>query len=211
MKKKFLAGIAALTVLVACDPSTLQNALSSAQSGISTQDLISGVGALVENLTSSDNITEADLVGSWQYYSPAVSFRSEDFLKKAGGAAAATIIEKKLEPVYKSVGMDKTVLTVNEDKSFNMQFGKMSLNGTLQKDNANKCFVFNFKVLGATLVSSSAFVSKTAMNSIVVTFDVSKLEKILSAAAAISGNSTVKSLTSLLSSYDGIRAGFRMK
>ena len=209
MKKKIFAGIAALSLLVSCDPSSLQNVLSS--SGISTDDVISGVGALIENLTSTENITEADLVGTWRYSSPAISFKSDNFLKKAGGAAAATAIESKLKTYYQSVGMDKTVLTVNEDKSFTLKVSKVSLKGTLARQSEHNQFVFAFKILGVNAFSSPAYIAKSATGTIAVTFDVSKLEKIISAAASFSGNSAAQSVASLLSSYDGIRAGFRMK
>ena len=72
-------------------------------------------------------------------------------------------------------------------------------------------FVFNFSILGFNAFSSSAFVAKSATGTIAITFDVSKLEKIVTAVATFSGNSTAQSVASLLSSYDGIRAGFRMK
>ena len=211
MKKKLFASLAAVALLVSCDPSTLQNAISTATNGISSTDLVNGLGALIENATSNENITEADIVGTWSYSAPAVSFKSDNFLKKAGGVAAATAIESKLKPYYSSAGIDKTVLTVNNDKSFAMKVGKTTLNGTLQKDTANNMFVFNFSILGFNAFSSSAFVAKSATGTIAITFDVSKLEKIVTAVATFSGNSTAQSVASLLSSYDGIRAGFRMK
>lgn len=211
MKKILFSSLAAVVLLVSCDPSTLQNAISTATNGISSTDLVNGLGALIENATSNENITEADIVGTWSYSAPAVSFKSDNFLKKAGGVAAATAIESKLKPYYSSAGIDKTVLTVNNDKSFAMKVGKTTLKGTLQKDTANNMFVFNFSILGFNAFSSSAFVAKSATGTIAITFDVSKLEKIVTAVATFSGNSTAQSVASLLSSYDGIRAGFRMK
>ena len=211
MKKILFSSLAAVALLVSCDPSTLQNAISTATNGISSTDLVNGLGALIENATSNENITEADIVGTWSYSAPAVSFKSDNFLKKAGGVAAATAIESKLKPYYLSAGIDKTVLTVNNDKSFAMKVGKTTLKGTLQKDTANNMFVFNFSILGFNAFSSSAFVAKSATGTIAITFDVSKLEKIVTAVATFSGNSTAQSVASLLSSYDGIRAGFRMK
>lgn len=211
MKKKLFASLAAVALLVSCDPSTLQNAISTATNGISSTDLVNGLGALIENAISNENITEADIVGTWSYSAPAVSFKSDNFLKKAGGVAAATAIESKLKPYYSSAGIDKTVLTVNNDKSFAMKVGKTTLKGTLQKDTANNMFVFNFSILGFNAFSSSAFVAKSATGTIAITFDVSKLEKIVTAVATFSDNSTAQSVASLLSSYDGIRAGFRMK
>lgn len=211
MKKKIFASLAALVLLMGCDPSTLQNALSSVTQNVSGTDIINGIGALIENATSNENITEEDLVGTWYYSSPAVSFKSDNFLKKAGGAAAATAIESKLSPYFQSVGLDKTALTVKADKTFVMKVGKTNLNGTIAKDKTQNHFIFTFSILGVNAFSSTVFVAKSAMGSIAVTFDVSKLEKIVSALAVFSGNSSAQSVASILSSYDGIRAGFRMK
>ena len=59
---------------------------------------LSGLKGMVEGLISKSNLSEADLVGSWQYSAPAVAFQSDNLLQKAGGAAAAGVITEKLAP-----------------------------------------------------------------------------------------------------------------
>jgi hypothetical protein len=44
-----------------------------------------------------------------------------------------------------------------------------------------------------------------------VMFDVSKLQSLLSTMSSVTGNSTLSTVTSLLNSYDGICAGFKLK
>ena len=45
--------------------------------------VLAGVlGSLLSNVLSNDKITTDDMVGIWQYSSPAVAFKSDDLLKK---------------------------------------------------------------------------------------------------------------------------------
>ena len=69
------------------------------------------LGSVINNVISSDSITVADVTGEWTYSGPAVSFQSDDLLKKAGGAAVATTIENKLAPYYQRAGIDSMKLT----------------------------------------------------------------------------------------------------
>ncbi len=70
---------------------------------------------------------------------------------------------------------------------------------------------FNFKAMGKINVGSlNAAVSK-AGNQLSVTFDISKLMSLVNSIASISGNSTLKGVNSLLQSYDGMQAGFRLQ
>ncbi|MDE7472563.1 MAG: DUF4923 family protein, partial [Muribaculaceae bacterium] len=69
---------------------------------------------------------------------------------------------------------------------------------------------FQFKALGKVNIGHATSVITKTGNNITVTFDASKLITLVSKIAAISGNSTVKSVSSLLESYDGLNAGFEL-
>ena len=56
----------------------------------------------------------------------------------------------------------------------------------------------------------SAHVEKVG-NKLTITFDASKLITIVNSIASISGQSTLKSVASLLNSYDGLKCGFELK
>lgn len=71
-------------------------------------DLISGVAGALGLGNSKAGIDQ--LTGRWSYSGPAVNFKSDNFLLKAGGAAAATSVEKKLEPYYKTAGLTNLVV-----------------------------------------------------------------------------------------------------
>ncbi|MDE5836948.1 MAG: DUF4923 family protein, partial [Paramuribaculum sp.] len=60
---------------------------------------------MLGSLLSSDKITVKSLTGTWKYSAPAVTFKSSNLLKKAGGAAASSAIESKLSPYYSKAGL----------------------------------------------------------------------------------------------------------
>lgn len=180
------------------------------QSGKSGSGLGDALGSILGNVLGTDKISPADIVGTWNYSAPAVTFKSDDLLKKAGGAAASATIEGKIAPYYTRAGLDKMVLTVNPDSTFTMKFRRGSLSGSLEQGQPG-FMTFNFKAMGKVKVGSlNAAVSK-AGNQLSVTFDISKLMSLVNTIASISGNSTLKGANSLLQSYDGMQAGFRLK
>jgi hypothetical protein len=150
------------------------------------------------------------MVGTWNYSSPAVCFKSDNLLKKAGGSAVASTIENKLAPYYKKSGIEKLVLTISSDGSFTMKFGKGSVSGTIT-EGSDGIMTFKFKALSKyNITSMNAYVTMSGTSAMSLTFDVSKLSSLVKMAGSVSGNSTIQSVSSLLDSYDGICAGFKL-
>lgn len=173
------------------------------------------LGSALGNLLSTDKMTLKQMEGTWGYSAPAVTFKSDNVVKRAGGAAASGMIVEKLKPIYARVGFDKSKLTVSADSSFVLSAGKITLKGTISdvsdKD-SDANFVFHFSVGGKLKIGEAdAYVTKSATGVLSVMFDVTKLIAIMETAGKISGNSTLKSAVDLLESYDGLCAGFAMK
>ena len=179
----------------------------SSKSGSGLGDVL---GSVIGNVLGTSKLTPADLTGTWNYSAPAVAFKSDDLLKKAGGAAASATIESKIAPYYKRAGLDKMVLTVNADSTFTMKFNRGSLSGTLSQGEPG-FMKFQFKAMGKMNMGSLNAAVTKAGNQLSITFDISKLMSLVNTIASISGNSTIKGVNSLLQSYDGMQAGFRMK
>lgn len=168
-------------------------------------DLLGGLG----NVLGLTDVDIDDLVGTWTYVKPAVAFKSENLLKKAGGEAAASVLEGKMAPYYQKAGITSMQLVVNADSTFMMKLKKVTLKGSLSKGKSGN-FVFKFQALGkVNLGQVTSVITKSGKN-IDVTFDASKLVDLVSKIASITGNSTVKSVSSLLESYDGLNAGFQL-
>lgn len=169
---------------------------------------------MLGNLVSSDKVSVEKMTGSWCYNAPAVSFKSGNLLKKAGGAAASAAVEKKLAPYFKKAGIENMTLTVDSDSTFTMKVSKATLKGTIlpvtdEKSEAN--FIFNFKAAGKIpLGKMDTYVTTSGSNTMSVMFDVTKLVTIIEKAGTLTGNSTVKGISSVLKGYDGICAGFKL-
>ncbi len=214
--KKFILALALCVSLSACASNPLGALLGGGNSSSTEQSSSKGgglgdvLGGLVGGLLSTDKVDVNSMVGTWSYTSPAVCFKSENFLQKAGGSAVAGTIESKLAPYYKTAGLNKMVLTINEDKTFTMKSGKISASGTIETDGSGDVY-FNFKALGTIPAGKmKAYVTMTAGRQMSLMFDVTKLVKVVEMVGNVSGSTAVKGVTDLLKSYDGICAGFKL-
>lgn len=171
--------------------------------------LLSGVANALG--LGSSNLTVDKMVGTWNYTNPAVSFKSDNFLLKAGGAAAAQQIESKLAPYYKTAGLTSLVLTIAEDSTFTFKARMANLTGTIEKNAETGNFIFNFKAFKKIKIGSmEAFIVMNG-NKMELTFDVTKLMTLVEKAGSLTGNSTIKGLSALLKQYDGLTAGFELQ
>ncbi|MBD5225244.1 MAG: DUF4923 family protein [Bacteroidales bacterium] len=200
-----------LTDLLKGAASSLGNG-SNSDTNSGSNDVLSGIQGLVEGLISKSNLTEADLVGNYQYSAPAVAFQSSNLLQKAGGAAASGVITSKLAPYYEKVGIDQLTATFNEDKTFKFTIKKVKLTGTFEKDteSENGDFIFKFNAGGKIPLGSFKSHVEKVGSKMTITFDASKLITLVNTIASISGQSTLKSVASMLNSYDGLNCGFEL-
>jgi hypothetical protein len=180
----------------------------------SIKDAVSNVigdnaGNIVDNILKTDKLEVADLAGTWKSSGSAISFKSENVLEKAGGVAAASTIESKLDPYYKKVGLDKATFTFTQEGNLTITLKNgRQITGTVEKGTTEGTMVFTFGKL-AGLGKVTAYVSKGTTLSIM--FDASKLIKFVSAIASYTGQSTLSSVASLLNKYDGMYAGFKFE
>ena len=184
--------------------------LSSLLESLNGSGSLGEVGNIVQNLISTDNIEIKDIAGTWEYSAPAVSFKSDNLLKKAGGAAAATSLEGKLSTYYKYANIQSMKLEIKEDSTFTMSLKRTSLKGDITKDEEGN-FFFNYKVAGRINIGTIQTYLTKSGNTLDITYDVSKLIKLIEKVGSYTGNSTIKGVSSLLNGYDGVTAGFKMK
>ena len=213
LTKNIIIVLALLTALPAMASGDLKDLLNSVTSGKSSSDNnsnpLGSLGSVISNLTASSSFELADLQGTWDYQSPAVTFQSDNVIQKAGGAAAASTIEGKMAPYYEKAGITSLQLTVDAENNFTMKLKRGSLKGTVSKDEQGN-LEFNFSAFGKiNLGKVSAFATKSG-NTLNLTFDVSKLISIVKSVSSVSGISSLNTISSLLSSYDGIYAGFKL-
>lgn len=187
----------------------IKSALGSVIGSDSTQTQ-SGIGSIIGAVLGTDKVVYSDLVGTWKYSAPAVSFKSDNLLQKAGGAAAASTIEEKLLPIYSQTGITGLTLDMEADSTFTMTVKKVKTTGTITLDEDGN-YLFSFTALGKSIYTATAYVTKTSSSEISLTFDASKLISLIETVAKVSNNSTLKTASALLNSYDGVTVGFKLK
>lgn len=165
------------------------------------------VSNVVDGLLTQSDISVEQMAGNWTASGPAVTFQSENFLKKAGGAAVAGTIESKLDPYYQQYGLTGSTLTIETDGTFTLKVKGISIKGNITK-REDGFFDFNFTPFGNfKLGSIKAYVEKP-MSGLNVMFDATKLKNLMSAVAGFTGNSLASTAGSLLDSYEGLCVGF---
>ncbi len=193
----------------------ITNATSGNQQNSSNEDnnnsgLGGTLGNLLEGVFSSSNISVADLTGTWKSSGPAVSFQGDNFLKKAGGVAAAATIESKLNPYFKQYGLNGAVLTVDNSGNFTLTVKKVKLQGTITETSEKGIFNFNFKAFGKVGLGSVKTYVQKSYNSMDVMFDATKMMTLMTTIGKVTNLKTITTLTSILNSYDGLCVGFKM-
>lgn len=180
------------------------------------KDLLGNLGGaggaisnIVEGVFTKTDLTVEDIAGEWTSTGSAVSFQSDNFLKKAGGSAAAGAVESKLDEYYKKFGLTGATLSIDKDGAFTLTIKKLPIKGTLEVKEKG-IFKFNFNAGGLVkLGSMDAYVEKSP-SGLNVMFDADKIKKIMTLAASISGSKMVSAADNILKEYDGICIGFKM-
>ena len=114
--------------------STLNSAVSSAKSHITN------------NKSTSDN---SQLIGLWNYNGTACKFKTENLLKKAGGAVAAKAVESEMNGKCKDLGIEKgnTTFEFKNNNNFTMKWNAHTLNGNYTYDAAQNKIILKYNIL----------------------------------------------------------------
>lgn len=84
-------------------------------------------------ISSKNNVSKENIVGTWTYKQPSISFESNDLLKQAGGQLTSAAIEKKLAEQFTKVGITagKFLITFGSDNTFStIKNGVVTTSGT---------------------------------------------------------------------------------
>ena len=149
-----------------------------------------------------------DMTGTWTYSGSAIEFESDNLLQKAGGAAAAAVAEKKLDEQLAKVGIKdgQVSFTFNADSTFTSTVGKRTMTGTYSYDATDKVVHLRyFKLLN---MNAKINCTSTDMD---LLFNSDKLLKLIAFISSKSSSTTLKTISSLADSYDGMMLGFALK
>lgn len=198
MKGAFLSVMLLMTLNAEAqfDLNSLSNKVSNAVSKVTTSK---------NETTNTTAATTSNIAGTWTYKRPAVSFKSGNLLKKAGGSVASSAIESQLQEKFATMGLtaDKMKLTFDNNGKFSGVMGGKSVSGTYTLSGTTLTFNFLNGMKGITATAEKH------SGDLEVVFDSTKLLKFMSAVGKLSTNSTVSTISSLAGSYDGMQAGMR--
>ena len=189
-------------------------ALLLATATMQAQDLksiLSGLGKAIEEKVS-DKVNTVSLVGTWIYSGPDCKFKSDNFLATAGGEVAARKVESKMSETLSKLGIKEGCTYVfNADSTYSSTVNGRTTNGTYSYNPSTKELQLRtrlgFKV-NVTVAQESLSSDKLSL-----LFNADKLmslAKVLGNAAG-SANTTLKTVNSLLSQYDGLQLGFGLQ
>ena len=149
-----------------------------------------------------------DMTGTWTYSGSAIEFESDNLLQKAGGAAAAAVAEKKLDEQLAKVGIKdgQVSFTFNADSTFTSTVGKRTMTGTYSYDATDTVVHLRY----FKLLNMNAKVNCTSTNMDLL-FNSDKLLKLIAFISSKSSSTTLKTISSLADSYDGMMLGFALK
>ena len=186
---------------------TLGGVLGSVLGGVlgtlGSQNTVDGLLGLV---IGSVTVQESELYGAWAYTQPGCAFTSENLLAKAGGAVAAETCKEKMLPVFNSLGISSqnTQFLFTQDHQFQAYVKGIPVSGTYTYDPSNATIK-----LKTMLFSTNMYVTRTTQG-LAFTFESKNLLKVLQTIAAVSGNSTLQTVSDLSKQFDGVRLGFDM-
>lgn len=157
--------------------------------------------------TTVNHFRSLDLEGTWSYEGAAIQFKSESLLTKAGGKVASSQMEKKLNKQLKQVGFQPGVTTFEfkEGGKFTQTTKGTSMKGTYELDDDN-----NITLKYANHIPVKAKISGTG-DKVSMLFEANGFLSIVTFVGSHSGISVIKSITSLLNSYDGMMVGLELK
>ncbi len=198
MKRKFF-----FAAFVAAFSMVANNSQAQSLKDLFNKDNISKVVNAVTGQTQA-----IDMTGTWSYEGSAVEFESENLLMQAGGVAAASVAENKLDEQLTKVGIKagQMSFTFNADSTFTSKVGKRTMNGTYSYNAATKQVSLKY----LKLVNLNAKVNCTA-ESMELLFNSDKLLKLLAFIGSKTNSTALKTVSSLADSYDGMMVGFELK
>lgn len=167
-------------------------------------------GQIVKKVVKStvNHLTSQDFTGTWKYEGVDIKFQSSNLLKKAGGNVAAGKMEKNLDENLRKIGFEPgiTTFTFNSDSTFTNVTNGKKMSGKYTYDSATD--YITLKYLGHVPIKAKVSGSGSKMS---LLFEASGFLSMVTFIGSHSGVSIIKSITSILNSYDGMMVGMELR
>ena len=148
-------------------------------------------------------------MGTWNYKSPSCAFESESLLAKAGGEVAAAKIETEMESALSKVGIKSgsCSFTFNKDNTYSAVVGGKKISGSYTLNASEKTIKMTYL---NGLGSMTPKVTKSG-STLSLLFESDKLLTLVNTVSSLSSSSSAKTLSTLLSNYDGMYVGMELQ
>ena len=179
------------------------NAQASAAGGI--------LGSVLGSILGQNNqVSKEQLAGTWKYNGISCKFESENLLKQAGGEFIASSLEGKIDDAFAKIGIQKgtSSITFASDGTCSYAMGERAIAGTYEFDQTTGKLIITGTV---GLVKTEGYVMKNSDGSISILYDADKLLDVVNMISSKTSNTSLKTISSLLGSYDGIKVGMNLK
>ena len=165
------------------------------------------VGSIFNGIANSKLSAEM-LVGTWDYTSSKCVLEADDIVKKLGSEAMVAPIEKKMNEYLAKAGFrpGNFSYTFNEDGTFTANLNGRPMKGKYTLDVENKTLQLNFFRVVKTTLSLTVVNQQLGM-----LHDADKLLDLVCGIASKSSSTSVKSLNTILSKYNGLQVGMEFK
>ncbi len=182
--------------------SDILGAVASSATGTTTNDLVSGITSV---FSSSKQADKNSIVGTWEYSEPAIVFQSDNLLTKAGASIAAGKLESQLQTQLNKYGIKPGTLTItfNSDGTFSETLGTKTMSGRW-KVKSSKLYI---TYLGVRTIEITTQISGNKLQFVA---NANKLLALMKTMGSASGNTNIKTVTSLMKSINGMQAGITL-
>ncbi len=185
----------------------------------SAQTLKDILGKVTDNSTVTDivekatgiNLSKGDIKGTWNYTGSAVKLESEDLVKSAAAGVAATQVEKKFDEYLAKAGLKNSAFsfTFNENNTFVTNVKGKKFNGTygLSEDGTVLTLKYGKNISPKGITAAVSIKSSTFE----LLFQADKLLDLISKLTASTNNTTLRTIGTLTSQYDGMKIGLELQ
>ncbi len=182
--------------------------LSSLSAGAqSWLDALKGVATTVTDELTGGKLTEAAIVGTWNYSSPGVRMGSSDMLSNVAGSAAESVVESKLSTYYEKIGIASGVcaITLTDDDKFSLTLKDKCIEGTYTYEAQSHHISLLVGKLNIT-VGGYAYIDGENLDLLF------KVDKLVSFITAIGSKiDKLRTITAALENYDQVMLGFKFE
>lgn len=209
MKKFILKGFlmsAMLTMGMTVQAQSLGNVLGSVLGSSNNSESTDLVSSLTAIFSSKKQASSENIVGTWSYSEPAIVLTSKNVLTQTAAKVAANKMEKTLQTKLTSLGIKPGALTMTfkEDGTFTSTLKGKTTNGKWSVKDSK----LQMTTIGIKPVSITTQLSGKEMMFVT---DATKLLTLFQTVGAKSTNASLKTVTSLMKSVNGMQVGVTMK